>query len=160
MNNKEKEFEDLVAEYRRTIYTVCYFYSKDKAEVEDLFQEVLVNLWRGWDGFRGESAVRTWVWRVSLNTCNDLQRRKKRRVKTIPLEVNIDLYNDDDFKSKQIQKLYERINRLDFYDRSIILLWLDGMCYEEIGDVVGASVAAITARLFRIKEQLKQMKTL
>ena len=160
MDNKEKEFEDLVAEYRRTIYTVCYFYSKDKAEVEDLFQEVLINLWRGWDGFRGESAVRTWVWRVSLNTCNDLQRRKKRRVKTIPLEVNIDLYNDDDFKSKQIQKLYERINRLDFYDRSIILLWLDGMCYKEIGDVVGASVAAITARLFRIKEQLKQMKNL
>ena len=59
MSNQEKQFEELVTEYRRTIYKVCYFFSKNTAEVEDLFQEVLINLWRGLEGFRGESSLRT-----------------------------------------------------------------------------------------------------
>ena len=160
MSNQEKQFEELVTEYRRTIYKVCYFFSKNTAEVEDLFQEVLINLWRGLEGFRGESSLRTWVWRVSLNTCNELNRRKQRRIKTIPLEVNINLYNDEDHESKQIQKMYERINRLNYFDRAIILLWLEGMSYEEIGEVVGITLSAVTNRLFRIKEQLKKMKNL
>ncbi len=65
-SDSEKEFERLVTEHRATIYTVCYMFSKDADEVADLFQEVLVNLWRGMGGFEGRSDVRTWIYRVSL----------------------------------------------------------------------------------------------
>ncbi len=157
MNNIELEFTQMVREYKQTIYTVCYFYSKDSEEVNDLFQEVLINLWKGFEKFRGESSVKTWVWRVSLNTCNNAERKKKRSVQTVPLSVNIDLYHDNDEPSKQIRMLYDRINRLDVFDRAIILLWLESMSYEDIAMVVGITVSNVTTRLHRIKEQLKAM---
>ena len=157
MENIELQFTKMVKEYRKTIYTVCYFFSKDTEEVNDLYQEILINLWKGFEKFRRESSLKTWIWRVSLNTCNNLERKKKSSVQTIPLSIDIDLYNDDDVQSKQIQMLYDRINRLDVFDRAIILLWLENMNYQDIADVVGISLSNVTTRLFRIKEQLKSM---
>ena len=157
MKDIELQFTKMVKEYRKTIYTVCYFYSKDSEEVNDLYQEILINLWKGFEKFRGESSLKTWIWRVSLNTCNNQNRKKKSSVQTIPLSIDIDLYNDDDVQSKQIQILYDRINRLDVFDRAIILLWLENMNYQDIADVVGISLSNVTTRLFRIKEQLKSM---
>ena len=157
MKDIELQFTKMVKEYRKTIYTVCYFFSKDTEEVNDLYQEILINLWKGFEKFRGESSLKTWIWRVSLNTCNNQERKKKSSVQTIPLSVDIDLYNDDDVQSKQIQMLYDRINRLDVFDRAIILLWLENMNYQDIADVVGISLSNVTTRLFRIKEQLKSM---
>ena len=157
MKDIELQFTKMIKEYRKTIYTVCYFFSKDTEEVNDLYQEILINLWKGFEKFRGESSLKTWIWRVSLNTCNNLERKKKSSVQTIPLSIDIDLYNDDDVQSKQIQMLYDRINRLDVFDRAIILLWLENMNYQDIADVVGISLSNVTTRLFRIKEQLKSM---
>ena len=157
MKDIELQFTKMVKEHRKTIYTVCYFFSKDTEEVNDLYQEILINLWKGFEQFRGESSLKTWIWRVSLNTCNNQERKKKSSVQTIPLSIDIDLYNDDDVQSKQIQMLYDRINRLDVFDRAIILLWLENMNYQDIADVVGISLSNVTIRLFRIKEQLKSM---
>lgn len=156
-NNIEQEFTRMVKEYKKTIYTVCYFFSKNTDEVNDLYQEVLINLWKGFAGFRGDSNIKTWIWRVSLNTCNNVERKKKSSVQTVPLSVDIDLYNDTDEHSKQIQMLYDRINRLDVFDRAIILLWLENMNYQDIANVVGLTLSGVTSRLFRIKEQLKSM---
>ncbi|MEE1147321.1 MAG: sigma-70 family RNA polymerase sigma factor [Bacteroidaceae bacterium] len=157
MENIELQFTRMVKEYRKTIYTVCYFFSKDTEEVNDLYQEILINIWKGFPNYRGESSLKTWIWRVSLNTCSNQERKKKSRIRTVPLSIDIDLYNDDDAGSRQIQMLYDRINRLDVFDRAIILLWLENMTYQDIADVVGISVSNITTRLFRIKEQLKTM---
>ena len=157
MKDIELQFTKMIKEYRKTIYTVCYFYSKDTEEVNDLYQEILIKLWIFFEKFRGESSLKTWIWRVSLNTCNNQERKKKSSVQTIPLSIDIDLYNDDDVQSKQIQMLYDRINRLDVFDRAIILLWLENMNYQDIADVVGISLSNVTTRLFRIKEQLKSM---
>ena len=157
MENIELQFTRMVKEYRKTIYTVCYFFSKDTEEVNALYQEILINLWKGFPNYRGESSLKTWIWRVSLNTCSNQERKKKSRIQTVPLSIDIDLYNDEDAGSKQIQMLYDRINRLDVFDRAIILLWLENMTYQDIADVVGISVSNVTTRLFRIKEQLKTM---
>ena len=153
MENIEQQFTAMVREFRQTIYTVCYFFSKDKEEVNDLFQEVLINLWRGFPSFRGESGLKTWIWRVSLNTCSNYERKRRGSVQTIPLSVGI----DDDDHTIQIQQLYDRINRLEPFDRAIILLWLENMTYQEIANVVGITLSNVTTRLFRIKEQLKAM---
>lgn len=157
MDNKERAFTEMVSKYKKTIYTVCYFFSNDKDVVQDYFQEILMNLWKGFDGFRGESGLKTWIWRVSLNTCTNQERKKKRSVQTVPLSVDIDLYNDTDAHSKLIRQLYDRISRLDVFDRAIILLWLENMSYQDIADIAGISLSAVTTRLFRIKEQLKAM---
>ena len=157
MNEIELEFTKLVREYRKTIYTVCYFFSNNPQDVDDLFQEVLVNLWKGFPKFRGDSSPKTWVWRVSLNTCCKVERGKKRNVPTVPLVIDKGVMSDSDEGGKQIKMLYDRINRLELFDRAIILLWLESMRYDEIAAIVGLTPAAVTSRLFRIKEQLKSM---
>ena len=73
----EQDFSRIVREHKSTIYTVCYMFSKDEDEVNDLFQEVLINLWKGLQNFRGESDVRTWLYRISLNTCISYGRKKR-----------------------------------------------------------------------------------
>lgn len=151
----EQDFSRIVREHKSTIYTVCYMFSKDEDEVNDLFQEVLINLWKGLQNFRGESDVRTWLYRISLNTCISCDRKKRKR-KTIPLTMNINPFTDSDDDSRQIQQLNRRISQLGPFDRAIILLWLENMSYEEIGEIVGISTKNVSVRLFRIKEKLKK----
>lgn len=157
MENKEKEFETIIRENKSSIYTVCYMFSKDNDEVNDLFQEVLINLWNGFDSFRGESKVGTWIWRVALNTCISDERKKKRRGERVSLEMASDLFTDEDHDTKQIQQLYGRINRLDLMERAIVLLWLDNLSYDEIAAIVGISVKNVSVKLLRIKQKLIQM---
>jgi RNA polymerase sigma-70 factor (ECF subfamily) len=156
MDNKETDFSRIVREHKSTIYTVCYMFSKDKQEVDDLFQEVLVKLWQGYDSFQGKSDLRTWIYRVSLNTCISIDRKKKRR-KTQPLLEGIDLFDKNDADNRQTDMLHERIGRLQPFDRAIVLLWLENMSYDEIAQIVGISVKNVSVKLYRIKEQLKQM---
>ena len=153
---KEKEFEKIVKEHKNTIYTVCFMFSKDADEVNNLFQETLINLWQGFNSFKGESSIRTWIWRISLNTCISSE-RKKSKLHTVPLSMDINLYEDTDEDSRQIQMLYNRINRLKPFDRAIVLLWLDNLSYDEIATIVGISVKNVSVRLVRIKEELKKM---
>ena len=155
MDISEKEFARIVREHKTTIYTVCYMFSKDKEEVEDLFQEVLVAMWRGFDSFRGESALRSWIYRISLNTCISADRKKRRRADSVRLDMNINLFSDTDDDSRQAQMLRERIGRLGVFDRAIILLWLENLSYEEIGAIVGITAKNVSVRLVRIREQLK-----
>ena len=156
--DNEKEFERLVAEHRTTIYTVCYMFSTDADEVGDLFQEVLINLWRGMCGFNGRCDVRTWIYRVSLNTCVSYD-RKRRRAKTVPLTMDINLFEDNDAETRQVRMLYDRISRLEPFDRAIVLLWLDNLPYDEIGEIVGIPAKNVSVRLARIREKLKKMQT-
>ena len=157
MNNLENEFARIVREHKGTIYTVCYMFSKDEDEVADLFQDILVNLWKGFEGFRGDSSVRTWVYRVSLNTCISADRKKKRRGETVPLSIDINLFEDSGEDVKQIRMLQSRISRLGPFDRAIVLLWLENLSYDEIGAIVGITAKNVSVRLFRIKEQLWNM---
>ncbi|MBD8003385.1 sigma-70 family RNA polymerase sigma factor [Phocaeicola faecium] len=156
MNKKETDFIRILKEYKTTIYTVCFMFSKDKDEVNDIYQEVSINLWKGFDNFAQKSEMKTWIYRISLNTCISFDRKKKRR-KTVPLTVDIDLFEDNDHESKQIKALYNRINRLEPFDRAIILLWLENLPYDEIGAIVGISTKNVSVRLSRIREQLKNM---
>lgn len=131
-------------------------FSKDADEVNDLFQETLVNMWRGFERFEGRSDARTWVYKVGLNTCISADRKKKRR-KTVPLTMDVNLFEDNDADTRQVRMLRERISRLGSFDRAIVLLWLENMSYEEIGLIVGISAKNVSVRLYRIKEQLKKM---
>ena len=157
MNITEREFTQLVHEQKSTIYTVCYMFARDKDEAADLFQDVLINLWKGIGKFRNDSEISTWVYRVSLNTCISAD-RKKRKMPTTRLDMNIDLFDDDDTDSRQIQVLRQRIQCLQPLDRAIVLLWLESLSYQEIADIVGLTPKNISVRLTRIRLQLKQMK--
>ena len=157
MESLEIDFARIVREHKGTIYTVCYMFSKDEDEVADLFQDILMNLWKGFERFRGESSIRTWLYRVSLNTCISADRKKRRNGESVPLDMNIDLFDDSAEEMKQIRMLQNRISRLRPFDRAIVLLWLENLSYDEIGAIVGISSKNVSVRRFRIKEQLRKM---
>ena len=159
METSEKDFANIVRKHKSTIYTVCYMFSQDSDEVEDLFQETLINLWKGFAQFRGDSSPATWIWKVSLNTCISFDRKKRRRGESVPLSMSINLFEDDDNDSRQIEMLRKRINQLGPFDRAIVLLWLENLSYEEIGEIVGITAKNVSVRLVRIREQLKKMST-
>jgi RNA polymerase sigma-70 factor (ECF subfamily) len=132
-------------------------FSRNKAEIDDLFQEILIRLWNGFDNYEGRSTAQTWIYRVALNTAINQDKKERRRIETVPLTVDIDPYEADDPKTQQIRELYDRISRLDLIDRSLILLWLEGITYDEIGAIIGITPNNVGVRLARIKEKLVKM---
>lgn len=158
MKQNEQEFTTLVRKQRAAIYSVCYMFADSIDEASDLFQEVLVNLWRGFETFRGDSSPNTWVYRVSLNTCLTFDRKKKRRRK-MHEEVEIDpsLPDGHTDMGAPSRLLHERIGLLEPFDRAIVLLWLEDMSYDDIGAIVGISSKAVGVRLVRIREKLKSL---
>ena len=108
MNYKEEQFTHLVREHKSTIYTVCYMFSHDEDEVNDLFQETLINMWKGIDSFREESKISTWIYRVALNTCLLQERKKKKEVQKVPLTMNVNFFNDED-ANKMVEEISKKI---------------------------------------------------
>lgn len=153
---KEQQFEELVEQYKRTIYTVCYMFSHDNEKINDLFQEILIRLWLGFDQFENRSSANTWIYRIALNTAINCDKRGKRQQQTVPLSTDIDPYDPQDDSLEQIRQLYTLINRLDVMDRGIVLLWLEGVSYDEIAAITGITVANVGVKLHRIKEKLVQ----
>ena len=154
MESKYKsDFERIVREHKSTIYSVCYMFAQTREDADDLFQEVLVNLWQGIGNYRGDASLRSWIYRVSMNTC--ISYKKKKRLKTVPLDISPDILGGTTPESRQAAQLHKRISRLEPIDRAIVLLWLENMPYDEIGAIIGISTRAIGVRLVRIKDKLK-----
>lgn len=156
MNDKKQEFGDVVRQNKSTIYTVCYMFSKDHDEVADMFQEVLIKLWKGFDTFCGRSDIKTWIYRVALNTCITID-KKKTRHRNAELSMDVDFFNDREERSAQAKFLHRRISKLQPIDRAIVLLWLEDISYEEIAAIIGISTKSVSVRLVRIRQQLKKM---
>lgn len=161
MDNKETEFEHMVQAHKEVIYTACYMFSKDADEVADLFQETLINMWKGVSGSSSlmltatPEAQKAWVYRVALNTCISTDRRKKKHP-TVPLSMEVNPFESNDSRSRQADMLHQRICRLQPFDRAIVLLWLEDISYDEIASIMGISPKNVSVRLVRIREELKK----
>lgn len=157
---KEINFEDAISKFSMLITKVCYYYSSDLEEFKDLRQEVLINIWNGWDTFRNEAKLSTWIYRISLNTCISYQRKgnKKNQPKHVGLEtlLNFPSENETDLLS-QYKMMHSLIRKLPLAERAIILLWLDEKSYEEIADLIGINRNTLAVKLKRIKEKLIKM---
>lgn len=152
---KEQSFIRLIKEYGPTITKVCYFYAVDSDDLNDLRQEVMINLWRGFDRYRGEPSPSTWIYRVSLNSCVSYFRKHKRHqseytsIDSIP-----EIYDSGSEKPDRLREMYNLINRLDRVEKALILLWLSDRKYDDIADIMGIPRNTVASRLHRIKEKL------
>lgn len=154
----EREFLDMIAAQKRVIYKVCYIYAKDQDDLNDLFQEVVLNLWKSFPSYRGDSKLTTWVYRIAMNTCITFLRRSNTRLQTIPMTADVaSLVADEEGRTGQLQELYRLINRLGKLERALILLWLEDRSYQEMADILGISKANVAVKLLRTKEKLKKM---
>lgn len=157
MEAEEKAFVELIRRYERVIYKVCYLYTSPDATLNDLYQEVLINLWRAYPQFRRECKESTWIYRIALNTCISFLRKTKHSLETVALTRDIDLLEEDDETQQMLRRLYCLIGRLNDLEKSIILLYLDEKSYEEIAEITGLTPTNVGTRLNRIKEKLKKM---
>lgn len=155
--NLEKEFESIVKQYKTNIYMICYMYAKDKDEANDFFQETLINIWSGFSSFKGESKIATWISRICINTCISSLRKNKKHSKTIPLSIDLEIFDDDNESGKQLVQMYKLINNLGLLDKALIMLWLDNMNYADIAEILGLTVSNVSVKLVRIRNKLKQM---
>lgn len=153
----EKEFENVVRQYKANLYMICYMYAKDSNEANDFFQETLIRLWQGFSQFRGESNINTWLSRICINTCISSLRKKKKHSKTIPLSIDMEFLEENNESGRQLAQMYRLINKLGVLDKALILLWLDNMSYADIAGIMGLSVSNVSVKLMRIKEKLKGM---
>lgn len=156
MGNKEKYFEQIYQEQKDKIYRLCLGFMGNKNDADDLFQEVLIKVWKGLDSFRQESSVHTWVYRIATNTAlQSINKSKSTEKKLLPigLKTEVDTVDEPD-KQIQISKLYKAISTLKEIDRIIIGLLLEENSYKEIAEITGIEVSNVGVRINRIKKKL------
>ncbi|MCM1356821.1 MAG: sigma-70 family RNA polymerase sigma factor [Staphylococcus sp.] len=152
---KESRFMAVVTGNRQLIYKVCYMYATDRDHFQDLYQEVLANIWEGLDSFRGDSAVSTWLYRTAINTCVTFFRRHNRHSSEMTsLDFASELVADNSSRGDQLKEMYRLISQLSKIDKAIILMWLDERTYDEIAEVTGFTRNNVATRLRRIKQKL------
>lgn len=153
----EKAFISLVEQYRQIIYKVCYIYARDREHLNDLYQEIVLNLWKAYPRFRAECKTSTWIYRIALNTCITFIRRAGTRPATVPITVDMEPAGEPADQAMQLDELYRMINRLGPLERALILLWLEEKSYQEIADITGIPKTNVGVKLNRIKEKLIKM---
>lgn len=154
---QEKEFILLIETYQAMIYKVCYVYSSDDEPLNDLYQEVVVNLWKSYPSFRNECKPSTWIYRIALNTCITFFRKSRSRPVIVSLTADAEQMADNENQLLLIKELYRMISRLGKLEKAIVLLYLEEKSYQEIADITGLTRTNIATKLNRIKEKLKKM---
>lgn len=158
-NSIEQEFLSIILEYKRVIYKVCYLYTSPNAPLNDLYQDVILNLWKAYPKFRRECKVSTWIYRIALNTCISFIRKEKNVPEIVTLTQEADwMTEENDPLHEMLRQLYRMINQLGQLDKSIILLYLEEKNYEEIAEITGLTATNVATKLSRIKDKLKRMK--
>lgn len=154
----EKEFLQIITENQGIIHKVCSIYCDSEEDRRDLFQEILVQLWKSFSSFRNESKFSTWMYRVALNTAITSFKKDKRQPDKsgIPyenLQLAVEVY--DTTTEDQIKMLNKAVSQLTGIEKSIILLFLEDKKYEEIAEITGITQNYVRVKMNRIKKKLK-----
>ncbi len=159
MNNNagKKQFDSLYQQYRPMVLQMCRGYMKGDEELaEDLTQEVFINVWNALHKFKEKSSYKTWIYRITVNSCLNYIRNKKEPI-NIPID-SLELVKTDDAEEQKhiLADLYAAIGQLAEIDRLIIMMVLDQSDYDEIAEVMGISAGNVRVKIHRIKKNLKK----
>jgi len=153
----EKEFLGLIHENQKIIYKICKLYRDSREDEEDLFQEIVYQLWKSDPGFIRESKVSSWIYRIALNTAIATYRKSK---------ISIDYYEEfpehihpsyEKTISENEERLFWALRKLNDSEKAVISLYLEDFNYKEIAEITGLSDSNVGVRLNRIKNKLKEI---
>ncbi|WP_136481906.1 RNA polymerase sigma factor [Cognatitamlana onchidii] len=157
--NQEKQFENWLKKHQGIIIKITRSFSQTSDDFNDLYQEILIQIWKSVLVFRNESSESTWIYRVALNKAILWKKRESKRkglIKIVQLESHYrDIKASD--TTDQVEYLYEGIRQLNKADRSLILLVLDGLSHREISKIINTSESNIGVRVHRIKKKLVEL---
>lgn len=159
MKEKEQEFLNRIENHKGILYKVSKMYMDNLDDQQDLFQEIVCQLWKSYDSFRNESQFSTWMYRVAVNTAIVFLRKEKRKVDKYEIaSENIkDDEGDSHIKESQLDHFYKAVQKLEKTDKAIIFYQLEGFSHKEIGDNLGISEGNARVKLNRAKEKLKEI---
>jgi RNA polymerase sigma-70 factor (ECF subfamily) len=153
-------YQTSILPFTAIIIKICRAYTNSQEDFEDYYQEVCLQIWRSKDNFREQCKWSTWVYRISLNVCLTLFKKKKRSGKTYfasDVLQDVIAIENGAFEDESLNQLYAAIRRLSEVDRALILLYLEEKSYQEIADILGTNANNIGVRVNRIKERLKKL---
>lgn len=142
------------------LHKVCNVYCHTEFDRQDLFQEIVIQLWKSYPKFRGESKFSTWLYRIALNTAiSDLRRQKKNITLTEPAKLPTEIEDIEYHKQKeeQLQQLHLAIRQLTEIEKAITMLYLENKSYEEMEEILGISQNNLRVKMNRIKEKLRKL---
>lgn len=162
-NDKEKKFKEILEENDVCIHRICNYYAPTSGDKEDLYQEILINIWKSLDRFRGDSKVSTWVYRIAVNTSLSFSGKAFKNSK-IFLDgdgVNLNFFaegnsaEEKQLLDKNLDLLSMELNMLSVIDKALISLMLEGLSMKEIADIIGITEPNVKIKIHRIKTELK-----
>jgi len=156
----EKEFLHIIRKNQGIIHKVCNIYCDTEDDRNDLFQEIVVQLWKSYPNFRRESKVSTWMYRVALNTAITSFKKSKRRPDQSSLTYENFQIEDERYDTEteeNIKVLHKAIQQLTGIEKSIVLLYLENKKYEEIAEITGITQNYVRVKMNRIKRKLKKL---
>ncbi|MBP2617931.1 RNA polymerase sigma factor [Chryseobacterium jejuense] len=155
---QEKTFVEFFKPNQKLIHKICRIYTDNTEDHDDLFQEITIQLWKSFPGFKGEAKFSTWMYRVALNTAITLFRKPKRKdAQTVDIDVSslkmeYEVYEDDEHK---LQKMYKAIYTLSDVEKALIMMYLEDKPYKEIGEILGITEGNARVKMNRAKNNLK-----
>ncbi|NER12010.1 sigma-70 family RNA polymerase sigma factor [Leptobacterium flavescens] len=159
-DNLEQEFVARVTESQGIVHKICNIYCKDEEHRKDLFQEILIQLWKSYTSFRGEAKFSTWMYRVGLNVAIQYFRKGKKRPEETELSAklqNLPELKKDDSLEEEIRLLYKAINTLNDIEKAIVMLYLEEKTNEEIAEITGITQNYVRVKMNRVKTKLKKI---
>ncbi|MCM0665653.1 RNA polymerase sigma factor [Flavobacterium tyrosinilyticum] len=159
MKEKEQEFLNRIESHKGILYKVSKMYMDNSDDQQDLFQEIVCQLWKSYESFRNESQFSTWMYRVAVNTAIVFLKKEKRKVDRyeIASENVKDDEGDSHIKESQLDHFYKAVQKLEKIDKAIIFYQLEGFSHKEIGENLGISEGNARVKLNRAKEKLKEI---
>lgn len=160
-NQREKYFSELAEQNQGIIHKVCSMYCEKESERQDLFQDILIQWWRAFPSFKGQSKFSTWAYRVAINTAISNYRKSKRRLDyqsldTAALQIP-DYKNQSEEYEERSRVLHLAIKQLSKIEKAIIMLYLEDHSYEEISKIIGITKSNVGVKINRIKIKLKKI---
>lgn len=161
IQEEENNFVRLIKQHQGLIHKVCLMYENDSDDRNDLFQEIVLQLWKSFPSFRGEAKITTWMYRIALNTAISGFRKRTRKVQTEDIDERHHNISDQPYEDgeEEFQRLQAAIRKLPEIDRAMIMMALDEMPYEEIAETIGITQNNVRVRMNRVRERLRKLMT-
>ncbi|MFD0799569.1 RNA polymerase sigma factor [Maribacter chungangensis] len=158
-NQQETLFLTALEQHQEKLFRICSIYAKDDDDAKDLFQEILVHVWKAMGTFKGDAAISTWMYRIALNVCLRFKsKHTKNQHRFIRLDsiviANYDSVDYREDKNEKLHKLRICVKTLNEADKAIVALYLEGLAYREISTILGLSENHIAVKVKRIKSKL------
>jgi RNA polymerase sigma-70 factor, ECF subfamily len=156
----QEQFLSLINQHQSMLHKVCNVYCHSATDRQDLFQEIIIQVWKAFPTFRAESKFSTWMYRIALNTAISDLRRKERKPKVLFPEnapANLSAEGYDAQKEEQINQLYKAIGHLTEIEKALVMLYLEDKSYDEMEEILGINQNNLRVKMNRIKEKLRKL---